>query len=116
MRISDWSSDVCSSDLPRIVDFQVGRIALQTLEAFAHPLVLVDEDRRAISSLVKCDGCTQDRILLGLCKDHPCRSRPGQLMGRGQDSWGWVHSFPLCLAVGCDICMRSAGDTRVQGG
>src|SRR3546814_5445157 len=26
MRISDWSSDVCSSDLTRLLDFQIGRL------------------------------------------------------------------------------------------
>src|SRR3546814_17402108 len=26
MRISDWSSDVCSSDLTRLLDFKIGRL------------------------------------------------------------------------------------------
>src|SRR3546814_14185456 len=36
MRISDWSSDVCSSDLPRRAAFRVYRTP--------HPLELVDRD------------------------------------------------------------------------
>src|SRR3546814_7922362 len=37
MRISDWSSDVCSSDLDRIRDQQRSRIDHHVVIAIAHP-------------------------------------------------------------------------------
>src|SRR3546814_16850089 len=40
MRISDWSSDVCSSDLQRRIRARLGRQALDVLEERAKVLVL----------------------------------------------------------------------------
>src|SRR3546814_12355062 len=66
MRISDWSSDVCSSDLVEVLD---GALPERPLDLVAR---LVGEDHRqgdlALAEVVS-DGLAQRRLLGGVVED-----------------------------------------------
>src|SRR3546814_11819888 len=68
MRISDWSSDVCSSDLLRLVDDGADMAALghrvAHLRAVEHRLD--DADRLALAALVDEDAGRGDTALAGV--------------------------------------------------
>src|SRR3546814_12273666 len=54
MRISDWSSDVCSSDLPQRFEEGVGEAEIQQVLHSLLAQVMVDaEDRRLVEDLVE---------------------------------------------------------------
>src|SRR3546814_803916 len=75
MRISDWSSDVCSSDLPRrAARHGPGARRLQECERFPRPrqlhLRLIDADaRRAQSPGLRQGGAAARWIYNGKCRD-----------------------------------------------
>src|SRR3546814_8575289 len=77
MRISDWSSDVCSSDLGALRRLQVLGDGLGVAADRLHQLLaLLDRRRLLRSGDLEADGL--GRLHPGACaKDHPCRDRQG---------------------------------------
>src|SRR3546814_4403272 len=68
MRISDWSSDVCSSDLPRVAPVNVGEL-FETLEAEFGALARqkgLRLRRVACSAVVRSDAQLLRRIVQNL--------------------------------------------------
>src|SRR3546814_5072916 len=51
MRISDWSSDVCSSDLRRRITYRVGAGIHLLAPIFLTPLLIMIRNSRALASL-----------------------------------------------------------------
>src|SRR3546814_20996695 len=71
MRISDWSSDVCSSDLLKAVE--PARVTARQIEAA----------RRAITRHIKRQG----RVWIRLFPDVPVSQKPAEVrMGKGKGS------------------------------
>src|SRR3546814_1231821 len=58
MRISDWSSDVCSSDLERVAAAGTGSLAALRLEQIAGFRALVDGSADHLSGLTAPDPAT----------------------------------------------------------
>src|SRR3546814_2688146 len=56
MRISDWSSDVCSSDLPREVREALAEDIAKVLEPVAQPLALDAAQKPAVVLVVGVNG------------------------------------------------------------
>src|SRR3546814_4441475 len=88
MRISDWSSDVCSSDLLRLVDDGADMAALghrvAHLRAVEHRLD--DADRLALAVLVDEDAGRGDTALAGVDEHALHRWRQHRFeIGVGQD-------------------------------
>src|SRR3546814_6629465 len=54
MRISDWSSDVCSSDLPRVRPEIGDRLGL--LLEHQHPVAVLERGARAIGLVIIIEG------------------------------------------------------------
>src|SRR3546814_15562781 len=77
MRISDWSSDVCSSDLLKAVE--PARVTARQIEAA----------RRAITRHIKRQG----RVWIRIFPDVPVSQKPAEVrMGKGKGSpefWMW---------------------------
>src|SRR3546814_2436791 len=68
MRISDWSSDVCSSDLPGTDQFYDAYISMgQTAENVAarHGIAREDQERLAVDSHAKAARAQADGLLAG---------------------------------------------------
>src|SRR3546814_2342943 len=65
MRISDWSSDVCSSDLAKFPDLQ--RLVLRLLEQFDHALAAF---QLTAGSVVKVGG---EQIGRASCRERVCQ-------------------------------------------
>src|SRR3546814_20532982 len=66
MRISDWSSDVCSSDLPRPVEIEAARANIARLDFV--------EDFHAVD----------DRAVLALASEAADIARPARRLSRGE--------------------------------
>src|SRR3546814_6536815 len=69
MRISDWSSDVCSSDLQRQVAFRAQRLEIADLEA-------LDKDRRGAAAIaILIEDREQRRLEIGRasCRERVCQ-------------------------------------------
>src|SRR3546814_5653113 len=77
MRISDWSSDVCSSDLGALRRLHVLGDGLGVAADRLHRLLaLLDRRRLLRSGDLEADGL--GRLHPGACAtDHPCRDRQG---------------------------------------
>src|SRR3546814_14868796 len=78
MRISDWSSDVCSSDLPRLA-WPVGDIGLlMIIIAVAHPQETSCEGEKSANRAIPClnreDRSLGHIVLFALIWRRPFRS------------------------------------------
>src|SRR3546814_1844321 len=80
MRISDWSSDVCSSDLREVGAVAVVLQIENPREAVAGPVVL--GPARALSRLLLQEGDTAAHsVAVDLAGGHQAEQRPGGLRG-----------------------------------
>src|SRR3546814_9569944 len=78
MRISDWSSDVCSSDLQRCasVEIEMGPNALLLRTDQSERCRLRDQVRQVLNGLLDfaaCDKITQPQIGRASCRERVCQ-------------------------------------------
>src|SRR3546814_12348420 len=70
MRISDWSSDVCSSDLPEIHDGELRRIEIPGDGTLALTFETIDKELRSITlegvEDFRCDGLLAGNMIFDL--------------------------------------------------
>src|SRR3546814_1212938 len=77
MRISDWSSDVCSSDLERVLPFAADEsiLDLAELEARHHNFDVIN------IKLDKCDGLTEGLLMARRARELGKRVMVGNMCG-----------------------------------
>src|SRR3546814_9380429 len=72
MRISDWSSDVCSSDLPRLQRYLLAGDAVRVAAALVALVVVADELRDAGQPLQPVDDL-EPQIGRASCRERVCQ-------------------------------------------
>src|SRR3546814_3088331 len=98
MRISDWSSDVCSSDLgPRLRDFQL-------VDLFIQPPLLKERMRLGQARLFVEEGASAD---LGRFQRTLKENDAAQPIARGVDQQGGVM-LRLCGPQAIDLMLQMA--------
>src|SRR3546814_11070007 len=98
MRISDWSSDVCSSDLTMLGEKGRTAIPIVHLLAFAMPFMTVQVlftpacDARGRPGIGVWNGATGSVIMVAAFLI-------GVRCGPTGLAWAWIGGYPLLLAV-----------------
>src|SRR3546814_11121386 len=105
MRISDWSSDVCSSDLRQVAEARIAGIAAIAVRAApaATGAILDGEQAAALLQILEQIGVA-DVGFVKMCGEQCANGHDGRESTgnqRGQGSWGWKSGTGSWRAKRC---------------
>src|SRR3546814_1460409 len=117
MRISDWSSDVCSSDLPkdRLVTVREGASreeVITKLQEHRIEKVLVVDDKFSLRGMITVKDIQKTADFPRACKDEAGRLRVGAAVGTGADTDERVSAL---VEAGVDLIVVDTAHGHSRG-
>src|SRR3546814_19800380 len=99
MRISDWSSDVCSSDLKMLIVARTVPVAEAPKRTHGISLFMVDVNRQRLSHTA-IDKVGTNTLPSSPVNFYDLRFEPEELTGTEHEGWGQL----LAVKIGRDSC------------